>query len=303
MHADDILVTAGGQSALSMAFRAIAGPGDPVLVESPTYPGAIAAARAAGLRPVPVPMDADGLRPGLLADAFGMTRARLLYCQPTHHNPTGAVLAPPRRREIIDAARAAGAFVIEDDFARHLGHGTPVPPPLLADDRDGTVIYLTSLTKRSGAEPAHRRPGGPGPRDGTPARRPAGRRLLHQPPAPGDRARTPQLSGLGTACPRPGGGAAGAVRDAGGRRHARAPRLDTRPRPRGRAPPLGPPAARRRRDRGRSARPVSTASPSAPSDRFFATELPAAYLRLSFAGAADRAELIEAVRRLASSGP
>ncbi|MEV4897727.1 PLP-dependent aminotransferase family protein, partial [Nonomuraea sp. NPDC055795] len=147
VSADDVLVTSGGQSALSMAFRAIAAPGDPILMESPTYPGAIAAARAAGLRPVPVPMDADGLQPGLLADAFAMTRARLLYCQPTYHNPTGTVLAPQRRRQIIDAARTAGAFVIEDDFARHLGHGTPVPPPLLADDRDGTVVYLTSLTK------------------------------------------------------------------------------------------------------------------------------------------------------------
>lgn len=147
VSADDILVTAGGQSALSIAFRAVAAPGDPILVESPTYPGAIAAARAAGLRPVPVPMDADGLQPDLLADAFAMTRARLLYCQPAHHNPTGIMLAPQRRQQIIDAARAAGAFVIEDDFARHLGHGTPVPPPLLAADRDGTVIYLTSLTK------------------------------------------------------------------------------------------------------------------------------------------------------------
>ncbi|SDI87874.1 PLP-dependent aminotransferase family protein [Nonomuraea jiangxiensis] len=147
VSADDILVTAGGQSALSMAFRAIAAPGDPVLVESPTYPGAIAAARAAGLRPVPVPMDADGLQPDLLADAFAMTRARLLYCQPTHHNPTGTTLAPQRRRQIVDAARAAGAFVIEDDFARYLGHGTPVPPPLLAGDRHGTVVHLTSLTK------------------------------------------------------------------------------------------------------------------------------------------------------------
>ncbi|MEU1728884.1 PLP-dependent aminotransferase family protein [Nonomuraea sp. NPDC005692] len=147
VNAEDVLITAGGQSALSMAFRAIAGPGDPVLMESPTYPGAIAAARAAGLRPVPVPTDADGLKPDLLADAFALTRARLLYCQPTYHNPTGAVLAPGRRRQVLDTARAAGAFVIEDDFARHLGHGAPVPPPLLADDRDGTVVHLTSLTK------------------------------------------------------------------------------------------------------------------------------------------------------------
>ncbi|WP_306371335.1 PLP-dependent aminotransferase family protein [Nocardiopsis sp. CC223A] len=144
---EDVLVTAGGQSALSIAFRAVAGAGSPVLVESPTYPRALAAARAAGLRPVPVPIDGDGVRPDLLADAFAMTGARLLYCQPTFQNPTGAVLAPERRRQVLDVARAAGAFVIEDDFARYLGHGGPVPRPLVDDDRDGTVVYVTSLTK------------------------------------------------------------------------------------------------------------------------------------------------------------
>jgi DNA-binding transcriptional MocR family regulator len=144
---DDVLITAGGQSALSMVFRAIAGPGTPVLVESPTYPGALAAVRAAGSRPVPVPLDAGGVRPDLLAEAFAMSGARLLYCQPTYHNPTGAVLAAERRREVLDVARAAGAFVIEDDFARYLAHGRQAPPPLIADDRDGRVVYLTSLTK------------------------------------------------------------------------------------------------------------------------------------------------------------
>ncbi|MBB5779220.1 aminotransferase-like domain-containing protein [Nonomuraea jabiensis] len=144
---DDVLITSGGQSALSMVFRAIAAPGSPILVESPTYPGALVAARAAGLRPVPVPLDGDGLRPDLLADAFATTGARLLYCQPTFHNPTGAVLSSERRRQVVDVARAAGAFLVEDDFARHLGHGAPVPRALVADDRDGTVVHVTSLTK------------------------------------------------------------------------------------------------------------------------------------------------------------
>ncbi|WP_062210152.1 PLP-dependent aminotransferase family protein [Streptomyces sp. NBRC 109706] len=144
---EDVLVTAGGQSALSIAFRAIAGPGSQILVESPTYPRALAAARTAGLRPVPVPLDGEGLRPDLLADAFALTGARLLYCQPTFQNPTGTVLAPERRRQILDVARASGAFVIEDDFARHLGHGGAVPSPLVAEDRDGTVVHVTSLTK------------------------------------------------------------------------------------------------------------------------------------------------------------
>jgi len=92
-------------------------------------------------------MDADGIRPDLLAEAFSMTGARLLYCQPTFHNPTGTVLAPERRRQVIDVARAAGAFVVEDDFARQLGHGATVPPALIAIDRDGTVVHIASLTK------------------------------------------------------------------------------------------------------------------------------------------------------------
>ncbi len=144
---DDVLVTAGAQSALSAAFRAIAPAGAPVLVESPTYIGALAAARAARLSPVPVPTDAGGLRIDLLADAFAATGARLLYCQPTYQNPTGSVLAPERRRAVLEVARRAGAFVIEDDYARWLNHERSAPPPLIADDEDGRVVHIASLTK------------------------------------------------------------------------------------------------------------------------------------------------------------
>jgi DNA-binding transcriptional MocR family regulator len=142
-----VLITAGGQAALTTALRALAPPGAAVLVESPTYPGALAVARAAGLRPVPVPVDADGVRPALLADAFAASGARVFFCQPLFQNPTGAVLAAGRRRQVLDIAHAAGAFVIEDDFARRLGHGGPLPPPLITDDRHGTVVHVTSLTK------------------------------------------------------------------------------------------------------------------------------------------------------------
>jgi DNA-binding transcriptional MocR family regulator len=151
LAASDVLITSGGQAALTTALRALTAPGSPVLVESPTYPGTLAVARAAGLRPVPVPVDADGLRPDLLADAFAATRARLLVCQPLFHNPTGATLSPPRRAEVLRIARRAGAFVVEDDFARRLVHaGGPVPPPpLAAEDPDGVVVHIRSLTKAS----------------------------------------------------------------------------------------------------------------------------------------------------------
>ncbi|MFE9705686.1 PLP-dependent aminotransferase family protein [Streptomyces sp. NPDC005930] len=147
--AAEVLITAGGQSALTTALRALAPPGTPVLVESPTYPGMLAIARAAGLRPVPVPVDADGVRPALLADAFRATGARVFVCQPLFQNPTGAVLAPERRGEVLRIARAAGAFVVEDDFVRRLVHedAGPLPAPLAADDPDGVVVHVGSLTK------------------------------------------------------------------------------------------------------------------------------------------------------------
>ncbi|GGW50014.1 transcriptional regulator [Streptomyces lucensis JCM 4490] len=147
--AADVLIAAGGQAALATALRALAPPGAPVLVESPTYPGMLALARAAGLRPVPVPVDSDGVRPGLLADAFRASGARVFVCQPLFQNPTGAVLAPRRRAEVLRIAREAGAFVVEDDFVRRLVHAdaSPLPRPLAAEDPDGVVVHVGSLTK------------------------------------------------------------------------------------------------------------------------------------------------------------
>ncbi|MFE2285860.1 PLP-dependent aminotransferase family protein [Streptomyces sp. NPDC059443] len=149
VRAADVLVTAGGQSALTTALRALAPPGAPVLVESPTYPGMLAIARSSGCRPVPVPVDADGVRPELLAAAFEATGARVFVCQPLFHNPTGAVLSEERRGEVLRIARAAGAFVVEDDYARFLVHEDSGPPPatLASQDTDGVVVHLRSLTK------------------------------------------------------------------------------------------------------------------------------------------------------------
>jgi DNA-binding transcriptional MocR family regulator len=145
--ARDVIITSGGQAAITAALRALLRPGEPLLVESPTYPGVLAAARLAGIRVLPVPVDEHGVIPGLLAEAFGRSGARVFYCQPTYHNPTGTVLTEDRRAEVLAIAEAAQAFIIEDDACRWLSHGSRAPRSLLADDHDGRVVYLTSLTK------------------------------------------------------------------------------------------------------------------------------------------------------------
>lgn len=149
LNRHDILICGAGQGALATSLRALTQPGDPVAIESPTYPGTIAAARAAGLRPIPIPLDHDGVRPDYLDEALSNTKARVLIIQPLYQNPTGASLSAERQKEIRAIARQHRAFVIEDDFARHMKHADagPTPPPMIADDPDGTVIHIRSLTK------------------------------------------------------------------------------------------------------------------------------------------------------------
>ena len=143
----DVIISNGGQSAISASFRALVASGGTLLVEAPTYPGALAIARAAGIRVVPVPMDGDGILPGLLSEAFEGTGSRAVYLQPTHHNPTGIVMSADRRRAVLDVASRAGAFVIEDDWARWLGYDGTNAPTLISMDGQGRVIYISSLTK------------------------------------------------------------------------------------------------------------------------------------------------------------
>lgn len=295
----DVLVTSGGQNALSIAFRAIAEPGSPVLVEAPSYAGALAAARAAGLRPVPVPLDAQGLRPELLAEAFARSGSRLLYCQPTYQNPTGSVLAPERRRQVVDVARAAGAFVLEDDFARLLGHGGRVPPPLLTEDADGTVVYLTSLTKAAA----------PSLRIGALiARGPVLERLaaIRQVddffvPRPLQEAAL-ELLGAPT-WDRHLRGFAAALRErcddlAAGLAQARPDWTVSGPPNGGLHLWVRLPGDADDTAVAASARQAGVAVSA--GGRYFATEKPGSWLRFNFAAAADRAELAEAVRRLAT---
>jgi len=147
VRAEAITVTPGGQAALTVAFRALGRPGQPVLMESPTYLGALAAARAAGLVAVPVPVDDDGVRPDLLRTAFARTRSSVFYCQPRHANPTGATLAASRRGDVLAAVADARAFLIEDDWVRDLDLDRPTPPPLLVADPAGHIVHVRSLSK------------------------------------------------------------------------------------------------------------------------------------------------------------
>ncbi|GAA2723309.1 aminotransferase-like domain-containing protein [Cellulomonas aerilata] len=144
--ARDVLVLAGSQGGLSSVFRALVGPGRPLLVESPTYWGAIKAAEQVGVTLVPVPGGADGPDPDEVDRALAATGARAFYVQPNFANPTGTQWSSATGRAVLDIVRTRGVFLVEDDWAHDLGIDAQ-PHPLVSQDHDGHVVYLRSLTK------------------------------------------------------------------------------------------------------------------------------------------------------------
>jgi DNA-binding transcriptional MocR family regulator len=147
VDASEILITSGGQSALSVSIRALTRPGDAIVLETPTYPGFMSIARGHGLEVLPVPSDREGIRTDVLADVLRAGTARLVVVQPLYANPTGSVLGRERRQELLELARAHALFVLEDDYARDVTIDGPAPPTLASADSDGHVIHVRSLSK------------------------------------------------------------------------------------------------------------------------------------------------------------
>ncbi|MDQ0770152.1 DNA-binding transcriptional MocR family regulator [Pseudarthrobacter defluvii] len=143
---NDVIVLPGSQSGLSSIFRALVGAGQPLLIESPSYWGALLAAAQTGVRLVPVPAGPEGPDPADVDRAFAETGARAFYVQPNYSNPAGTQWGPGRGDEILDVARRHGAFLVEDDWAHDFGI-TSDPMPLSARDDSGHVVYIRSLTK------------------------------------------------------------------------------------------------------------------------------------------------------------
>jgi 2-aminoadipate transaminase len=130
---DRVLITAGAQQALCMLALLLVDPGAHVAVETPTYASAL---QAFDLR-----------HPVYDALARALTRARVLYVVPTGHNPTGGVLTVAQRQEVLEAARRAGAWVVDDDAYGEIALDSAVPPLLALAEPDDRVVHLGSFSK------------------------------------------------------------------------------------------------------------------------------------------------------------
>ncbi len=138
-----ILVTAGGQHAITVALLTLAQPGDVVLTEELTYHNFKAAAQQLKLRLHGVPLDREGLIPEAFEEACRRLSPRALYCTPTLQNPTGAIMSEARRIRIAEIAAGHGVTILEDDI---LGFLTPEVRPLAAL-ASGPACYLSSVSK------------------------------------------------------------------------------------------------------------------------------------------------------------
>jgi len=144
----DLLVTNGAQQAVELVFRTFLDRGDTVLIEDPTYTGALTALGSVGARPIGVPMDDEGIRPDLMELALQRHRPRLIYVQSTFQNPTTRVMGEARRRDILRLVQRYRCPLVEDDWAGDLRYEGDPLPTLHALDGGRHVIYLSTFSKK-----------------------------------------------------------------------------------------------------------------------------------------------------------
>jgi DNA-binding transcriptional MocR family regulator len=142
--ARDVLVLTGSTQGIALVANSLAEPGDEIIVEAPTYPGALQIFQIAGLRAIPVAVDDDGIRVDHVEAILRTRRPRFIYTMPALHNPTGVTMNADRRERLVTLAERARVPIVEDDPYGELAL-TP-GPPLLAQSPN-YVIYLSTFSK------------------------------------------------------------------------------------------------------------------------------------------------------------
>ena len=148
---DDVIVTTGSQQALDLISRIFIDPGDVVLVEAPSYVGALGTFAQYQAAPVHVETDNNGMVPAALAEAIKSVRSagrkiKFLYLIPNYQNPTGVMLSADRRTEILEICAREEIFIVEDNPYGLLGFDRPSPNAMRSQDSEN-VIYLGSFSK------------------------------------------------------------------------------------------------------------------------------------------------------------
>lgn len=146
-HPEDILITSGSQQALELVSQILLKPGDVILVESPSYGGALDLFRTLGHKIVGIPIDEHGMQIERLEEMLQQFHPKLIYTIPNFQNPTGTCMSSWRRRQLVTLADRYNVPILEDDFVGDLRYEGRAQPALKALDPGGRVIYTSTFSK------------------------------------------------------------------------------------------------------------------------------------------------------------
>jgi DNA-binding transcriptional MocR family regulator len=148
MTFEDVIPTNGCLEAVGLCLRAVAGPGDTVLVESPTFHGFLQLIEDLNMYALEVPTHPDtGVDPGLLEKAVRENRVRACLLTPHFQNPLGALMPDENKEAIVHMMNRRSIPIIEDDIYGEFSFGKTRSLPLIAYDRKGLVLYCSSFSK------------------------------------------------------------------------------------------------------------------------------------------------------------
>lgn len=143
----NVQIISGAQQGIDIVARALLKHGDTVLVENPTYPGAIAAFRSCGAKIIDIALTKEGIDLADLENKLKQFKPRLIYVMPNIQNPTGISYSKTVCRRLMGLARYYDTYILEDDYISGLYYQENMPTPLKSYDTDDRVIYIRSLSK------------------------------------------------------------------------------------------------------------------------------------------------------------
>lgn len=147
LNEDELMIISGSQQGLYLLCKCFIAPGDSIVVESPTYLGAIQVFQASGARLLTLPGTIDAASLPILEDYLVRYRPKLFYLVSTFQNPSGRTIDASVRKNLLALAAKHRLIIVEDDPYGHLGYDRTAPPPLKSQDRYGGVLYLGSASK------------------------------------------------------------------------------------------------------------------------------------------------------------
>ncbi len=145
---DEILITSGGQQGLDIISKTLINPGDPILVENPTYSGALAAFKSRGAKIIGIPMYEDGIDLELLKSYVKRYKPKFLYIMTNYQSPTTYSYSEEKKKELLSLSKEYGFYIIEDDFLTDLSFDdSDKKITLKSMDKYNQIIFIKSFSK------------------------------------------------------------------------------------------------------------------------------------------------------------